>query len=161
MQLVSPGDMAKAPFVVPGADGRRLTLTLTPNPHPTPNPNPDLNPNTNPNHGRRRQLSEQGAAGVEAPDDMGLPDVEAIGTVLWSSPKDVRGVDMGNATLGSPTLAFSLQANGEELKVSGLKTPMSLKLAPFEERNPATTCAGPPSGKASCPYARLRRERPL
>ena len=41
---------------------------------------------------------------------MALPDAEAIGTVLWSSSKDVRGADMGNATLGSPTLAFSLQA---------------------------------------------------
>ena len=48
--------------------------------------------------------------------------MESIGAVLWSSPKDVRGVDMGNATLGSPTLAFSLEADGEELEVSGLKT---------------------------------------
>ena len=54
---------------------------------------------------------------------MQLPDVEAIGAVLWSSPKDVRGVDMGNATLGSPTLAFSLEADGVELEVRGLKTP--------------------------------------
>ena len=79
--------MAKQPFVVPGADGRR------------------------------RQLSEKGAAGVEAPDDMQLPDVEAIGAVLWSSPTDVRGVDLGNATLGSPTLAFALEADGVELEV--------------------------------------------
>ena len=49
--------------------------------------------------------------------------MEAIGAVLWSSPKDVRGVDMGNATLGSPTLAFSLEADGVELEVRGLKTP--------------------------------------
>ena len=113
---VAPGDMAKAPFVLPGADGRR------------------------------RRLSEI-SAGVAAPDDMDLPDVDGIGTVLWSSPKDVRGADMGNATLASPTLAFSLQANGAKLSISGLKTPLSLKLAPFEERNPATTCVGPPSGK--------------
>ena len=113
---VAPGDMAKAPFVVPGADGRR------------------------------RRLRES-SAGVAAPDDMDLPDVDGIGAVLWSSPKDVRGADMGNTTLGSPTLAFSLQANGAELSISGLKTPISLKLAPFEERNPATTCVGPPSGK--------------
>ena len=117
VSLVQPRDVAKQPFVVPGADGRR------------------------------RQLSERGAAGVEAPDDMQLPDVEAIGAVLWSSPKDVRGVDMGNATLGSPTLAFALEADGVELEVRGLKTPVSLKLAPFEERDPATTCVGPPSGK--------------
>ena len=48
--------------------------------------------------------------------------------MLWSSPKDVRGADMGNATLGSPTLAFSLQANGAELAINNLKTPISLKL---------------------------------
>ena len=54
---------------------------------------------------------------------------------------------MGNATLGSPTLAFSLQANGAELAINNLKTPISLKLETFEKRDPATTCVGPPSGK--------------
>ena len=46
---VAPGDMAKAPFVLPTADGRR------------------------------RRLGES-AAGVAAPDDMDLPDVDGIGT---------------------------------------------------------------------------------
>ena len=113
----APDNLAKDPFVVPGAEG-----------------------------GRRRRLGES-AAGVSVPDDLDLPDVDSIGSVLWSSARDVRGVDMGNATLASPTLAFSLHANGSELAVSGLKTPISLKLAPFEERDPATTCVGPPSGK--------------
>ena len=72
VSLVQPRDVAKQPFVVPGADGRR------------------------------RQLSEKGAAGVEAPDDMQLPDVEAIGAVLWSSPTDVRGVDLGTRPRPQP-----------------------------------------------------------
>ena len=120
---VAPGDMAKAPFVLPTADGRR------------------------------RRLGES-AAGVAAPDDMDLPDVDGIGTVLWSSPKDVRGADLGNATLGSPTLAFSMHANGgSELAVGGLKTPISLKLELFEKIDPATTCVGPPrcSSTSSAP----------
>ena len=114
---VAPANLAKDPFVVPDAEG-----------------------------GRRRRLGES-AAGVSVPDGMDLPEVDSIGSVLWSSARDVRGADIGNATLGSPTLAFSLHANGSELSVSGLKTPISLKLAPFEERDPATTCVGPPSGK--------------
>ena len=57
----------------------------------------------------------------------------------------MRGADMGNATLGSPTLAFSMHANGgSELAVGGLKTPISLKLELFEKIDPATTCVGPP-----------------
>ena len=51
---------------------------------------------------------------------------------------------MGNATLGSPTLAFSMHAGGSELAVGGLKTPISLKLELFEKIDPATTCVGPP-----------------
>ena len=54
---------------------------------------------------------------------------------------------MGNASLGSPTLSFSLQAEGTELLVSDLKTRISIKLELFEAINPATTCVGPPSGK--------------
>ena len=75
--LVSPGDMAKLPFVLPSADGRRLApslplpLSLTPTPTLAPTLAPTL-PLTYPDHNpsRRRQLSEKGAAGVEAPDDM-------------------------------------------------------------------------------------------
>ena len=52
---------------------------------------------------------------------------------------------MGNATLGSPTLTFSMHANGgSELAVGGLKTPISLTLELFEKIDPATTCVGPP-----------------
>ena len=76
---VAPDNLAKDPFVVPDTKG-----------------------------GRRRRLGES-AAGVSVPDDLDLPDVDSIGSVLWSSARDVRGVDMGNATLGSPTLAFSLR----------------------------------------------------
>merc|ERR1719506_359288 len=79
VEKVSPGDMAKKPFVVPSASGG------------------------------------SSSAGVAAPDDLDLPDVDGVGTVLWSSPKDVRGVDMGNASLGSPTLAFSIQAHGTDV----------------------------------------------
>ena len=71
--LVSPGDLAKLPFVLPSADGRWLApslplpLSLTPTPTLAPT-RPLTYPDHNPS--RRRHLSEKGAAGVEAPDDM-------------------------------------------------------------------------------------------
>ena len=61
-------------------------------------------------------------AGVGVPDNLPLPEGTAsVGTVLWSSAANVRGTGgdgrrlaaTGGTSLGSPTLAFSLQANAK------------------------------------------------
>jgi len=63
--------------------------------------------------------------GITAGLDLGAG--EAVGTTLWSSTADnVHGVDMGVARAGSPTLSFSLSANGTELRIQGLLTPIQL-----------------------------------
>ena len=76
------------------------------------------------------------ADGVEAPD--------GVGTTLWSAAaQNPRGVDLGNATQGSPTLAFSLSVNGTELPVNGLANPIQLKLDLYSPIDKSTTCAAP------------------
>ena len=123
--------------------------TRTPYPYRYPYPYPDRYPdrypypNPTPAHGRRRQLSEQGAAGVEAPDDMQLPDVEAIGAVLWSSPTDVRGVDLGTLPPGNPPTP-----NTHTLPTpSSLTLTRSPNLSPNRDPNQVT----PPSARPLSP----------
>ena len=59
-------------------------------------------------------------AGVGVPDNLPLPEgLASVGTVLWSSAANVRGTGgdgrrlaaTGGTSLGSPTLAFALQAD--------------------------------------------------
>ena len=117
------------------------------------------------------------AAGVGMPNNVAALDgLAEVGTVLWSSSADVRGVDMGNSSLGSPTLSFTLkarsmpathmppctsptdfaslrpsdprglQSDGKELVVKDLETGIGLKLDLNEPIDPKKTCVGPPTG---------------